>query len=707
MSFWEKSKKEIDLIKKNQPLFHQEIGPAFFGAVVLWFFCFILINSISAKSLSAQEEIFPDQKEELPEAAPKELEEFDGEEKDKEASEEEEKEEEAEGEDEFPIKEPEDELKEEEIKDEPAAANLEDGQAILAGVRFNEIAWMGTVISANDEWLELYNQDDEEVDLAGWALNVWESQKAKEEGKSKKISISLKGKISAKGYYLLERTDDESVPDEKADQIYTGALSNEGAYLELENSLGEVVDKLDFSSGWPGGDNNLKLTLERDEEEDDWHTASLVGGTPRKKNSPRPEEPEPEENVCVLPSGEVFINEWLPNPEGVDKGNEWLELFNSSRESVQLNGWKIGNSSGRFFFLDDLVIPDQAFLLLNLPTSFSLKNQSEQLVLFDCGGNIQDQSSFSGAAASGSSFNRDEKGSWRWSRWNTPGLANRLNRLPSIKIKKIKDVYAGMKMAFDASGSRDEDGEKLKFVWDFGDGHKSYLEKTSHSYASRGKYKVTLKVSDGSETLTKEMVLKVKEFPSREIRIVRVLPNPEGVDAEKEMIWLKNLEKKRINLKGWKIFSGSNREKATGHLINGDFFLERGEEKALSRQESLFSLNNKAGYVALAYPNGKKVDELEYGFEGKNILEGAQYFLSGGSVWQWQFLFDEPDEEENFFDQTSVLGQASDEIENGEAALADFFQDSQKKKTLSWEEIELSLWQKESQPWLKFLPGIF
>ena len=77
------------MIKKNQPLFHQESGPAFFGAVVLWFFCFILINSISVKSLSAQEEIFPDQKEELSEEALENLEGFEGEEKGEEVSEEE------------------------------------------------------------------------------------------------------------------------------------------------------------------------------------------------------------------------------------------------------------------------------------------------------------------------------------------------------------------------------------------------------------------------------------------------------------------------------------------------------------------------------------------------------------------------------------------------------------------------------------------
>jgi hypothetical protein len=41
-------------------------------------------------------------------------------------------------------------------------------------------------------------------------------------------SIALAGMIPAGGYFLLERSNDESVPGVAADVIYTGALGNEG-----------------------------------------------------------------------------------------------------------------------------------------------------------------------------------------------------------------------------------------------------------------------------------------------------------------------------------------------------------------------------------------------------------------------------------------------------------------------------------------------
>jgi hypothetical protein len=37
-------------------------------------------------------------------------------------------------------------------------------------VVISEIAWMGTTNSANDEWIELFNNTSSDVDLAGWQL---------------------------------------------------------------------------------------------------------------------------------------------------------------------------------------------------------------------------------------------------------------------------------------------------------------------------------------------------------------------------------------------------------------------------------------------------------------------------------------------------------------------------------------------------------
>jgi len=37
-------------------------------------------------------------------------------------------------------------------------------------VVISEIAWMGTTTSHTDEWIELYNNTTDDVDLSGWTL---------------------------------------------------------------------------------------------------------------------------------------------------------------------------------------------------------------------------------------------------------------------------------------------------------------------------------------------------------------------------------------------------------------------------------------------------------------------------------------------------------------------------------------------------------
>jgi len=43
--------------------------------------------------------------------------------------------------------------------------------ASVSDVVISEVAWMGTQASANDEWIELYNNLDHDLNLVGWALD--------------------------------------------------------------------------------------------------------------------------------------------------------------------------------------------------------------------------------------------------------------------------------------------------------------------------------------------------------------------------------------------------------------------------------------------------------------------------------------------------------------------------------------------------------
>ncbi len=142
---------------------------------------------------------------------------------------------------------------------------------VNAQVFINEIAWMGTEVSANDEWIELKNTSSSSVDVSGWVLEA-------QDGSPK---IELEGNIEGNGYFLLERVDDKTVPNVAADKIYSGALSNSGEILILKNSIGVEVDRVDGSNSWEAafGDNETKQTAQR--VSGGWISAT---STPRAEN---------------------------------------------------------------------------------------------------------------------------------------------------------------------------------------------------------------------------------------------------------------------------------------------------------------------------------------------------------------------------------------------------------------------------------------
>ncbi len=326
-------------------------------------------------------------------------------------------------------------------------------------VVINEIAWMGTENSYNDEWIELYNNTGSSIILDGWILKA-------EDGTPK---INLTGAIQAKSFYLLERTDDSTVPGITMDQKYTGALGNSGENLELYDNLENLLDSLSSSDGWFAGNNSDKLTMERinpllsGNDPGNWTTSQNIGGTPKSQNTlvitqsqkelaPQPD-PEilPEqtappsleivestkEKPIIYPSG-ILINEIMPAPVGKDSEEEWIEFFNQNDFEVDLTGWQITDTIGSinaYTFPKDTKIGPKGFLMLSRPTTkITLNNDGDSLQLLQPNGSALDKMSY-GKALRGESYNRT-KTEWSWSSALTPGSVNIIPKAEDMQPKK-------------------------------------------------------------------------------------------------------------------------------------------------------------------------------------------------------------------------------------------------------------------------------
>lgn len=339
----------------------------------------------------------------------------------------------------------------------PAAAELP------ASVVISEIAWMGSPASASDEWIELYNATLEPIDITGWVLQ--ESDGSPE--------IILEGQIEAGAYFLLERTDDDTVAHVAADHLYAGALNNSDRTLTLYDLEGVVIDMASWSAAGPG-DNAEDKPMERSAD-GTWATSLVVGGTPKAENSvwygeeseqesePEPEqESEPEsdpetheevppsslppqyggshtgEPVNTVPqeetagtntsiSASLRLSEIVADPEGSDSEGEFVEIYNTGTSSASLEGWSIRDASGRTLILTGEIAAGAYIAFLSKHTNLpSLNNDGDVIELLDPSGTRRDGIEYTDAPE-GFSLSFFAHG-WDWTSVATPNAENILQR---------------------------------------------------------------------------------------------------------------------------------------------------------------------------------------------------------------------------------------------------------------------------------------
>lgn len=407
--------------------------------------------------------------------------------------------------------------------------------AVNVSVRINELAWMGTEVSSNDEWIELYNESGEKIDLAGWVL----------EARDGSPKILLEGSVDAGGYFLLERTDDDSVGGVMADQIYSGALSNSGEFLLLKNQNGDIVDRVEAGGGWFAGDKNLKLTMERKNDEI-WQNSVQSGGTPKFGNSEgfvnMVDDDEDDEKVFSLENdvsiqekaeklgydygNTIVISEIFPSPFGGHSDLEYIELYNYGTEDIDLFAWKIGDKSVMKYELknrdDDLVIPAGGFFVVYRSESgIALNNSGDTVKLYQPFFDVPFIELKYGSASKGISFGivdfdleKLELGLFEheWSKVLTPNKVNffqKKNSLPLVDFYCPDEIMIATPQVFDSSDTVDADGDMLKFFWNFGDGATNTLAIPEHTFFKEGEFEVVFSVFDGEDSVVKKKIIKV------------------------------------------------------------------------------------------------------------------------------------------------------------------------------------------------------
>jgi len=400
-------------------------------------------------------------------------------------------------------------------------------------IAINEIAWAGSSADPADEWIELVNASDAPVDLTGWRLISSDGAPA----------VTLTGTLFPRdvgdakaGYFLLERSDDSSVPARAANAIYTGALTNAGETLYLYDSEGRLVDtanvppvNADGSPKWPGGNAApAYCSMERidplvPDVTSNWASCScapsevasaLCCGSPGRKNTaynvsptPRmtiaPRYPHPGELVLFGAAGStdgsnaIVSYTWSLGDGTVEIGQTVSHTYSapgSFEVVLTLLDSKGGSASlSEALYVHSLTPPladfsvissDELPLRAGEPISFCDESSDGLPGLSERHWDLGDGESAEGACithefASAGTYNvcltvTDARGS-NAQRCEPIEIAS---RIPAASLTIQPELpSSGELVLFDASASVDPDGEIVLFHWDF-DGDET-VDKTS------------------------------------------------------------------------------------------------------------------------------------------------------------------------------------------------------------------------------------
>jgi hypothetical protein len=311
---------------------------------------------------------------------------------------------------------------------------------------------MGTAASTADEWIELYNPGSVCMNLTGWQLKADDAEPA----------IPLTGTIAAGGYYLLERTDNNTISDITADQIYTGDLANSpGEKLRLLNPTNVTIDTANVDGGeWPAGSTTNFRSMERRgavlDSATSWVTntgvvknghdanGGAINGTPRQQNwavtvtiTPPPAPATRTPTRVPAPVARFVINEFLPragfdwNQDGnVDVFDEFIEVANLGPVNGTLSGWKLDDEEGQGsapYSLPNITLkPGEHAVFYGLQTNILLSDGGDTVRLLNPSGVLMDARSYPVVKVTDESWCRlpDVRGSWYEDCFPTPGVAN-------------------------------------------------------------------------------------------------------------------------------------------------------------------------------------------------------------------------------------------------------------------------------------------
>ena len=287
------------------------------------------------------------------------------------------------------------------------------GQSAVSGLYINE------VYSCNPDWVELYNDNDTEMDLSGFILQ--DEKGADEEYKMPDGTV-----IEAKSYLVV-------------DAFSFGLSSSNGDAVTLLDMQRRIIDAVDL----PAMEDGTSYGRQTDGS-DSWK----VFDVPTKGCDNDSEGVSgPESNL------RLYINEVQTAPAGDDV--DFIEIYNDEDYQVDISGFKLQDDKGaaeEFVIPDGTTIAAKGLLVFSQVSpgagdsfTFGLSSKGDMVIFLDADGVVVDQVDTPDFGdVKGQSYARIGNGGAQWQILDTPtkGTANPSQSIVSYVGKiVINEVY--------------------------------------------------------------------------------------------------------------------------------------------------------------------------------------------------------------------------------------------------------------------------
>jgi len=393
------------------------------------------------------------------------------------------------------------------------------------GVILNEILPNPKGDDSENEFIELKNLTDKEIDLEGWKL---------EDAAGTKFVISSKNfsstKIPGKGFFVIYRKDSKIALNNSGNEtlklyqpndnlvdllIYSGtvledvsyardeknnwswttqitpgqenvikklnqppkavisaknkALVNEEIIFDASDSYDPDGDAISYSWDFGDGTKSQEILVKHIYKKAGQYNVKLEVKDSFGLSdlaSLKIEILEGEKIISLSPvEAEILVTEFLPNPKGADDG-EWIEIYNAGDKEIDLSGWFLDDADGgsKPYKIKEgtKILPGEYLVFYRKETKIALNNNFDSVRILDPEGNLFFEVSYE-KTKEGFSYALDENGDWSWTSILTPGKKNVFSQEDEVKTKLKSSAEKEVILEIPLSEIRNQDlGDLIK-----------------------------------------------------------------------------------------------------------------------------------------------------------------------------------------------------------------------------------------------------